>query len=82
MQDRFDLVVSFVTSIVVALIVGSVYLQLPQTSAGAFTRGGVIFIAILFNSFQVSDADHFNLGCVTRADASLLVRPSTSFPPR
>lgn len=56
MQDRFDLVVSFATAIIVALICGSVYLQLPQTSAGAFTRGGVIFIAILFNSFQVSTA--------------------------
>ncbi|ORY59909.1 pleiotropic drug resistance ABC transporter [Leucosporidium creatinivorum] len=52
MQDRFDLYVSFATSIIVALISGSVYFQLPQTSAGAFTRGGAIFIAILFNSFQ------------------------------
>lgn len=38
--------------VAVALITGSVYFQLPQTAAGAFTRGGVIFISILFNSFQ------------------------------
>ncbi|KAK4052255.1 ATP-binding cassette transporter snq2 [Microbotryomycetes sp. JL221] len=52
MQDRLDLVVSFSTSIVVALISGACFFQLPNSSAGAFTRGGVIFIATLFNSFQ------------------------------
>ncbi|GAA6043179.1 hypothetical protein JCM8097_008713 [Rhodosporidiobolus ruineniae] len=51
-QDKVDLVVSWATSIIVAIISGSVYLQMPQTAAGAFTRGGAIFIALLFNSFQ------------------------------
>ncbi|GAA5926233.1 hypothetical protein JCM3775_000963 [Rhodotorula graminis] len=51
-QDKVDLVVSWVTSIVVAIISGAVYLNMPQTAAGAFTRGGAIFIALLFNSFQ------------------------------
>ncbi|KAK5120807.1 hypothetical protein LTR85_005874 [Meristemomyces frigidus] len=51
-QDRFSLVVSWVTSIVIAIVTGTVWLQLPQTSAGAFTRGGVLFIALLFNCFQ------------------------------
>ncbi|GAA5952195.1 hypothetical protein JCM10213_004061 [Rhodosporidiobolus nylandii] len=51
-QDKVDLVVSWSTSIIVALISGSVYYQMPQTAAGAFTRGGAIFIALLFNSFQ------------------------------
>jgi ATP-binding cassette, subfamily G (WHITE), member 2, SNQ2 len=50
-QDRFSLVVSWVTSIVIAIVIGTVWLQLPQTSAGAFTRGGVLFIALLFNCF-------------------------------
>lgn len=39
-------------SSIVALITGSVYIALPETSAGAFTRGGLIFITILFNAFQ------------------------------
>ncbi|KDN40294.1 hypothetical protein RSAG8_08204, partial [Rhizoctonia solani AG-8 WAC10335] len=30
----------------------SVYLNLPLTSAGAFTRGGVIFMALLFNALN------------------------------
>ncbi|GAA6062867.1 hypothetical protein JCM10212_000789 [Sporobolomyces blumeae] len=51
-QDRVDFVVSWTTSIVIALITGGVYFQLPQTASGAFTRGGAIFIALLFNSFQ------------------------------
>ncbi|KAJ3071327.1 hypothetical protein HDU98_005492 [Podochytrium sp. JEL0797] len=33
-----------------AAIVGSVFFQLPVTSAGAFTRGGAIYFALLFNA--------------------------------
>lgn len=51
-QDKFSLVVSWITSIVIAIIVGTVWLNQPKTSAGAFTRGGDIFIALLFNAFQ------------------------------
>ncbi|KAK4622564.1 ABC multidrug transporter I [Fulvia fulva] len=51
-QDRFSLVVSWITSIVIAIVIGTVWLQQPKTSAGAFTRGGVLFIALLFNCFQ------------------------------
>jgi ATP-binding cassette, subfamily G (WHITE), member 2, SNQ2 len=51
-QDKFSLVVSWITSIVIAIITGTVWLDQPQTSAGAFTRGGVLFIALLFNAFQ------------------------------
>lgn len=51
-QDRFSLVVSWITSIVIAIVLGTVWLQLPKTSAGAFTRGGVLFIALLFNCFS------------------------------
>ncbi|KAF2191943.1 hypothetical protein K469DRAFT_719004 [Zopfia rhizophila CBS 207.26] len=51
-QDKFALVVSWITSIVIAIVTGTVWLNLPKTSAGAFTRGGVLFIALLFNAFQ------------------------------
>ena len=51
-QDKFSLAVSWFTSIAIAIIVGTVWLDLPDTSAGAFTRGGVLFIALLFNAFQ------------------------------
>jgi ATP-binding cassette, subfamily G (WHITE), member 2, SNQ2 len=45
-QDKFGLVVSWITSIIIAIIVGTVWLSLPTSSAGAFTRGGVLFIAL------------------------------------
>lgn len=51
-QDRFTLVTSWATSIIIAIVLGTVWLQLPQTSAGAFTRGGLLFIALLFNCFN------------------------------
>lgn len=51
-QDKFALVVSWITSLSIAIITGTVWLDLPDTSAGAFTRGGVLFIALLFNAFQ------------------------------
>ncbi|GAD91973.1 hypothetical protein CIMG_06623 [Paecilomyces variotii No. 5] len=51
-QDKFALAVSWITSIGVAIILGTVWLKLPKTSAGAFTRGGLLFISLLFNAFQ------------------------------
>lgn len=51
-QDKFSLTVSWATSIVVAIILGTVWLDLPKTSAGAFTRGGLLFISLLFNAFE------------------------------
>ncbi|KAL1957037.1 hypothetical protein VTO42DRAFT_6414 [Malbranchea cinnamomea] len=51
-QDKFSLTVSWATSIGVAIVLGTVWLKLPETSAGAFTRGGLLFISLLFNSFQ------------------------------
>ena len=51
-QDKFSLTVSWITSMTIAIVVGTVWLNQPKTSAGAFTRGGVLFIALLFNAFQ------------------------------
>ncbi|OAP64690.1 hypothetical protein AYL99_00662 [Fonsecaea erecta] len=51
-QDKFSLAVSWITSLTIAIVVGTVWLNQPKTSAGAFTRGGVLFIALLFNAFQ------------------------------
>jgi ATP-binding cassette, subfamily G (WHITE), member 2, SNQ2 len=51
-QDKFSLTVSWITSIAIAIVVGTVWIQTPATSQGAFTRGGVLFISLLFNAFQ------------------------------
>jgi len=51
-QDKFALTVSWITSTGIAIILGTVWFQQPKTSAGAFTRGGLLFISMLFNGFQ------------------------------
>ncbi|KAI9374499.1 ABC-2 type transporter-domain-containing protein [Aspergillus egyptiacus] len=51
-QDKFALNVSWITSTGVAIVLGTVWLNLPETSAGAFTRGGLLFTSFLFNGFQ------------------------------
>ena len=48
-QDKFGIYTGYGTSIVIALIVGSVYFRLPTASSGAFTRGGLLFLGLLFN---------------------------------
>jgi len=50
--NKGALIFRYVFNIVMAAIVGSVYFQLPFTGAGAFTRGGVLFFALLFNSLS------------------------------
>ncbi|KAG2022687.1 ABC transporter [Coprinopsis cinerea AmutBmut pab1-1] len=47
LQDRFQLYTSFSLAIALALVLGGAYFNLPATSAGAFTRGSVIFAALL-----------------------------------
>ncbi|KAL8639764.1 MAG: hypothetical protein Q9228_003236 [Teloschistes exilis] len=51
-QDKFGLIVSWITSIVIGIIFGTVFLKQPNTSDGAFTRGGVLFMALFDNAFQ------------------------------
>jgi len=50
MGDKLDIAVSYSTTIAISLIIGSCYLQLPETAADAFTRGGVLFLGLLFNA--------------------------------
>ncbi|KAF3761569.1 hypothetical protein M406DRAFT_99849 [Cryphonectria parasitica EP155] len=52
MQDRLALIIGWIRSIVIAIILGTLYLNLGDTSASAFSKGGVMFIALLFNAFQ------------------------------
>ncbi|KAJ4152550.1 ATP-binding cassette transporter snq2 [Fusarium falciforme] len=52
LQDRFNLFVGWFRSIVIAIVLGTLYLNLGKTSASAFSKGGLLFIALLFNAFQ------------------------------
>ncbi|PRP76487.1 hypothetical protein PROFUN_15157 [Planoprotostelium fungivorum] len=50
--NKFGLISRYVSVVIQALIYGSVFLNLPTDTSGAFTRGGAIFAAILQNSFM------------------------------
>ena len=51
-QDRFNLAISWIRSIVTAIVLGTLYYNLEDNSGAAFARGGVLFVALLFNAFQ------------------------------
>ncbi|KAH8835157.1 P-loop containing nucleoside triphosphate hydrolase protein [Flagelloscypha sp. PMI_526] len=46
-QDRFQLYTSFGLAIVLAFILGGAFFDQPTSSNGAFTRGSVIFLALI-----------------------------------
>ncbi|KAJ3509488.1 hypothetical protein NM208_g15661 [Fusarium decemcellulare] len=52
LQDRFNLFLAWFRSIVIAIVLGTLYYDLGKTSASAFSKGGLLFIALLFNAFQ------------------------------
>lgn len=52
LQDRFNLAVSWARSVLVAAVLGSLYLGLDASSASAFSRGGLFFISVFFNALQ------------------------------
>ncbi|MBW0485660.1 hypothetical protein O181_025375 [Austropuccinia psidii MF-1] len=51
LQDRATLVIDCFNSVILGLILGSVFWNLPTTSAGIFTRGSALFVSLLFNAF-------------------------------
>ncbi|GAA5975740.1 hypothetical protein JCM11641_005856 [Rhodosporidiobolus odoratus] len=51
MNDLPTLWITTLAAIFQAIIIGSVYFQMPKNTSGFFSRGGVIFFAILYNSF-------------------------------
>ncbi|KAI0155258.1 ABC-2 type transporter [Xylariaceae sp. FL1272] len=52
LQDKLGLFLSWLRAIVIAIVLGTLYLNLGSTSASAFSKGGLLFIALLFNAFQ------------------------------
>lgn len=78
-QDKFQLVVSWLTSIIIGILIGTVWLDLPKTSAGAFTRGGVLFISFLYNAFNAFGelpATMLGRGIVNKHKSYTFHRPS------
>ncbi|KAI2678985.1 hypothetical protein DTO012A7_6030 [Penicillium roqueforti] len=81
-QDKFALTVSWITSVGIAIILGTVWLNQPKTSAGAFTRGGLLFISLLFNGFQAFSelaATMMGRSIVNKHRSFTFYRPSALF---
>ena len=51
-QDVLALVLSWVRNIIIAVVLGTLYLNLGQTSASAFSKGGLLFMALLHSVFS------------------------------
>ena len=78
-QDQFTLTTSWATAVVIAIVIGTMWFQMPKTSAGAFTRGGVLFISFLFNAFNAFGelaACFLGRGIVNKHRAYTFHRPS------
>ncbi|KAF9102309.1 hypothetical protein BGX27_011046 [Mortierella sp. AM989] len=54
--DLISVISRYASNVIKAIIVGSVFLNLPKTANGAFTRGGVLFFSLLFNAL-ISQAE-------------------------
>lgn len=52
MQDKLALTLGWIRSIIIAIVLGTLYLNLGDTSSSAFSKGGLMFISLLFNAFQ------------------------------
>ncbi|RKP27214.1 ABC-2 type transporter-domain-containing protein [Syncephalis pseudoplumigaleata] len=50
--NRDDIIAHLVFNAVMAVIVGSLFYKLPPDSSGAFTRGGALFVSVLFNALS------------------------------
>ncbi|KAK4458061.1 putative ATP-binding transporter [Cladorrhinum samala] len=51
-QDVLALILSWLRNIIIGIVLGTLYLNLGKTSASAFSKGGLMFIALLHNAFQ------------------------------
>ncbi|KAJ2235056.1 ATP-binding cassette transporter snq2 [Coemansia sp. RSA 1722] len=48
--NRAEIIFKFFYNIAFAIIVGTLFIRLPRNTSSYFTRGGVLFFALLFNS--------------------------------
>ncbi|CAK7221873.1 ATP-binding cassette transporter snq2 [Sporothrix curviconia] len=51
-QDKTALALAWFRTIVIAIILATLYLRLPVTTESAFGKGGLMFISLLFNAFE------------------------------
>ncbi|KJR83161.1 uncharacterized protein SPSK_03859 [Sporothrix schenckii 1099-18] len=51
-QDKVALALAWFRTIIIAIVLATLYLRLPVTTESAFGKGGLMFISLLFNAFE------------------------------
>ncbi|EPE04970.1 brefeldin a resistance protein [Ophiostoma piceae UAMH 11346] len=51
-QDKVSLSLAWLRTVIVAIVLATLYLRLPETTQSAFGKGGLMFISLLFNAFE------------------------------
>lgn len=79
LQDRMALFLAWMRTILIAIVVGTLYINLGQTSATSFSKGGLMFISLLFNAFEAFaelGSTMLGRGIVNKHKAYAFHRPS------
>ncbi|KAJ1658885.1 ATP-binding cassette transporter snq2, partial [Dispira simplex] len=77
-----QLIFRYAYNAVMAVIVGSLFYQLPPNTTGAFTRGGALFFALLFNTLMANAEIPKSFGfrpIVYKQKAFAFYHPSTQY---
>ncbi|KAJ7269337.1 ABC-2 type transporter-domain-containing protein [Mycena haematopus] len=76
MQDKFQLYTSFTLSTVLSIVLGAAFINLPTTSAGAFTRGGQLKTIPGLEAFGEMPTVMLNKSLVLKQVGFRMYRPS------
>ncbi|RKP10124.1 ABC-2 type transporter-domain-containing protein [Thamnocephalis sphaerospora] len=80
--NRAEFASSLIFNAIMAIITGSVFYKLPLNSSGAFTRGGILYFSLLFNSlFSQAEVpkSFFGRGVLYKHKALALYHPSAYY---
>ncbi|KAH8807222.1 ABC-2 type transporter [Xylogone sp. PMI_703] len=50
LQDKTTRLLSWMRTVIIAIVLSTLYLNLPETTGSAFGKGGLLFISLLFNA--------------------------------
>ncbi|KAI6382872.1 hypothetical protein MCOR25_000388 [Pyricularia grisea] len=79
MQDRTALFLAWMRTILIGIVIGTLYINLGETSATSFSKGGLMFISLLFNAFEAFaelGSTMLGRGIVNKHKAYAFHRPS------
>ncbi|KAI9592418.1 ABC-2 type transporter-domain-containing protein [Syncephalis fuscata] len=79
---RGETITRLVSNTIKAIIIGSLFFKLPLDSSGAFTRGGALFVSLLFNALSSQSElpkSFFGRGVLYKHKSLALYHPSAFY---